>query len=229
MPDDLGRVRAAAHQATPYRWIPAGYLKAGVVVAVLWTLVLLVLLALTGEGVVRVAAVVGGLFTAIGAIFQQRRFPTVSRRLAVPVTAVVLLVDALSSVGWAGWTLYQANRPIDVTADVTLDHNIDVLPGGHATVDVDVSAVRNAIVLVFAASDHNGEIGSCVPNTKLSVTPDTGGNPGATQLVTPGDPLSVPLPSHARHVRLDVVVQNVRDDGNCGVDVAVSSAKLTNG
>jgi hypothetical protein len=59
-----------------------------------------------------------------------------------------------------------------VLSTVTLDHNIGVLPDGHAALDLTVTAQRGAILLVFRVVDHNGDIGSCVPSTSLLVTPE---------------------------------------------------------
>jgi hypothetical protein len=205
------------------------YVRVGAVVATLWTAVLVILLLLTGDGLLRVIGGLGTILTGLGAVVQQRQLPRLDRKVATLITVAVLAVDALGTVSWLGWRAYQENQPIDVTAQLSLDQNIDVRPGGHAVLDADIPGTRTQIVLIFDVVDHNGEIGSCLPNTLLYVTPDTAGNRGTTRTVTPGEPVTLLLASHARHLHLDILISNVRDDTNCSVDVSVSSAKLTNG
>src|SRR5262249_48458647 len=104
---------------------------------------------------------------------------------------------------------------VDVTAQVALHRNTNVRPGGHADLDVEIAAQRSRLVIMFQTRDSNEEIGSCVPNTKLRVTPDTAGNRGGTTIVTPGSEFALPLPSGASKLHLDIAVSNVRDDVNC--------------
>jgi hypothetical protein len=215
-----------------YDKIPGLYLKVGAVVAAVWTLVLLIVLTLRSEGIVRVVAVLGGLgglLTAVSAIVQPTKFPPISRQVAAPVTVSMLVLDLIGTGSWLSWSGYQANRAVDVTAQVHLARNTEVRPGGHAAFGVEIAASRKQIVIMFAVADHNDEIGSCVPNTRLSVTPDTAGNRGVPVTIIPGDQLNLRLPSRARLLHLDIAVQNIRDDNNCAVDIAVSSAQLTNG
>jgi hypothetical protein len=132
------------------------------------------------------------------------------------------------SVGWFGWSRYEAGQPVDVLSTVTLGQNIDVLPGGHATLNVAITASKDTILLVFQVVDHSPDIGSCVPNTSLSVTPDTMGNHGGTVPTISGVPTSVDLPAGTAKLHVDIAVTNTRSDQNCGVDLSVVSAKLQN-
>lgn len=209
------------------------HIKIAALIALVWAIGLLLYLSITSDGVVRAAAfigtIIGGLLGGLGAYYQNRPVPPISRAVVVAAVGALLVVDGLSTLGGLVWHVYQANRSIDVTARVTLDRNIDVLPGGHARLDVDIVASRAAIVIVFRVTDHNRAIGSCMPNTRLAVTPDTAGNRGSTTTAVPGEPVTLRLPSGARRLSLDITVVNVRNDVNCAVDVAVSSAKLTRG
>jgi hypothetical protein len=209
------------------------------VLVVAWAVTLLIILTLKSDGVVRVAsafaAIAGAigtvlqLLTGAGVIFQQRKFPSISRQMTARLTAIVLLINIVSTAGWLAWHLYQVNRAIDITAQVQLRNNIGVRPGAHADFDVNINVPRSHIVILFRADDHNIKIGTCLHNTRFLVRPYTAGNPGATTNVTPGEPLSLRLADNTRHLHLDVTVTNIRNDDNCAVDIAVSSAKLTNG
>ncbi|MGH3865095.1 MAG: hypothetical protein ACRDQ4_02970 [Pseudonocardiaceae bacterium] len=81
---------------------------------------------------------------------------------------------------------------------------------------------------MFQVVDHSPDIGSCVPNTSLSVTPDTMGNHGGTVPASSGVPTSVDLPAGATKLHVDIAVMNTRSDLNCGVDLSVVSAKIQN-
>jgi hypothetical protein len=233
MPDDEDGERAISL----YDRIVGGIAVSALAVA--WAVTLLIILSLKSEGVVRVASTFAAIAGAIGAvvqlltgagvIFQQRKFPSISRQMAVRLTAILLLIDIASTGAWLTWHAYQVNRAIDITAQVRLRNNIGVHPGEHADFDVDINAQRDHIAIVFMADDHNINIGTCLPNTKLSVRPYTAGNPGATITATPGEPFSLPLAENTSYLHLDVTVKNVRNDNNCAVDIAVLDAKLTNG
>ncbi|HSV65662.1 MAG TPA: hypothetical protein VLJ59_07125 [Mycobacteriales bacterium] len=211
-----------------------GWPKVRALVALFWTAGLLIFLGAVSEGAVSLAAYLGGLaapVAAIGSYFQPRRFPKLSRQAGISAVAAVLLLDLVGTVIWAALSWYDANRAIDVTARITLVGSVDVLPDEqeHARFDVDITDPRSQIVIMFKVDDHKAEIGSCVPNTELHVTPDYAGNRGATETVTPGGSLTLNMFSHTRHLRLKIAVKNIRGDSNCAVDIAVSSAKLTNG
>jgi hypothetical protein len=207
----------------------APYLRVGAAVAAVWTGALLLVLATRTDGVARALSFVGAGAAAFGGIFQQVPFPSIKRHLTARIVVAVLSMDLLWSAGWTAWRWYEANRAIDVTAHLALGNNTDVKPHGQAALDIDVRASRKAIAIVFEVADHNGGIGSCVPNTTLSVTPLTAGNRGRTVPAAPGVPVTFGLSPGTRHLHLDIAVHNVRDDINCGVNVYVSSAKLTNG
>jgi hypothetical protein len=200
-------------------------------VALIWTIVLLGFFAAKTSVASTVAAtlvtVITGVTLVIG-VFQPPKFPTIDPKVTRGVVAAILIADFLASLGWAGWSYYRANRAIDVLSDVTLGQNIDVLPDSHATLDLVVTAQRDTMVLVFQATDHRGDIGSCVPNTSLWVTSDTAGNRGETVFASSGVPTSVDLPAGTKKLHLDVAVKNTRGDQNCGVDLRVVSAKLQN-
>ncbi|MBW0008868.1 MAG: hypothetical protein JO063_01905 [Pseudonocardiales bacterium] len=203
----------------------------GYAVALIWAIVLLVVVAVKTSVASPVVATLGGAVTAVTAVigvFQLPKLPTIDRKVIKGVVAVILMVDFGVSVGWAGWSYYGANRPVDVLSTVILGQNIDVLPGGHAMLDVAVSAQRNTFELVFQVADHNGEIGVCVPNTSLSVTPDTAGNHGGTVPAGSGTVTSVPVPAGTAKLHVDIAVTNTRGDQNCAVDLSVVSAKLQN-
>jgi hypothetical protein len=204
-------------------------LRAVEVTAVLWFIALLIAAGIASEGAASGLSFLGVLVTAVAAYFQQRSVPRLGPRTRRRAAAAVLLLDAVVTCGWAGWRSYEANRPVDVTAQVALSANRNVRPGGHAVLAVDIAAQRSVIVIVFDIADSNRLIGTCRPNTRLSVTPDTGGNRGGTSSAVPGEPIILPLLDSTRHLRLDIEVVNVRDDANCAVDISVPSARLTNG
>src|SRR2546430_9918513 len=171
-------------EETPRTHRPPGSavpIKVGGAVSAGWAIALLIILAVTGDGLVRVVGVLGGIAAAIGAIFQQISFPRVSRRVAVRGMVALLAIDVVATAGWLSGTVYERNRPIDVTAQVSLDRNMAALPGAIAYFDVDVTAARSRIVIVFQTADHNTDSGSCTPNTELEVTPRMSGNPGPTR------------------------------------------------
>lgn len=201
-------------------------------IALIWTIVLLVVIIVAKTSVVStVAAVlasVAGIATGFIGVFQPPKFPRIDPKVTRGVVAAVLVTDFVVSGGWAGWSYYRAHRTIDVLSAVTLSQAVDVLPDGHAALDLAVTAQRDTIVLVFRVTDHNGDIGSCVPNTSLSVTPDTAGNRGETVSTSSGASISVDLPAGATKLHLDIAVTNTRGDQNCAVDLRVGSAKLQN-
>jgi hypothetical protein len=166
--------------------------------------------------------------TSLIGVFQPPKFPTINSKVTRGVVAAILIADFLVSGGWSIWSYYRANRTIDVLSTVTLGQNINVLPGGHATLDAAVTAQRDTISLVFRVVDHNGNIGSCVPNTSLSVTPDTAGNRGGAVSASSGAPTLVDLPAGITKLHVDIAVTNTRGDQNCGVDLSVVSATLQN-
>jgi hypothetical protein len=198
-------------------------------VALIWTIVLLGFVAAKTSVASIVAATlvsaVTGITLIIG-VFQPPKFPTIDPKVTRGVVAAILVADFVVSGGWAGWSYYQANRTIDVLT--TLGQNTDVLPGGHAALDLTVTAQRDTIVLVFRVADHNGAIGSCVPNTSLLVRPETAGNRGGTVSMSSGVPTLVDLPAGVTKLHLDIAVTNTRGDQNCAVDLWIDSAKLQN-
>ncbi len=175
---------------------------------------------------------VAAVATIIIGFFKHPKRPTIDPKVTRRVATFFLIVDVLVSAGWFSWSRYQASdeasRLADVLSTVTLGQNIDVLPGHHATLDVAIAARKDTILLVFQVVDHNADIGSCVPNTVLSVTPDTPGGRGGTVTTSSGVPTSVDLPAGATKLHVDIAVANTRDDQNCGVDLSVVSAKLQN-
>ncbi|MGH3818785.1 MAG: hypothetical protein ACRDRE_13700 [Pseudonocardiaceae bacterium] len=197
----------------------------------IWTIVLLGFVAARTSVASTVAAtlvsVVTGVTLVIG-VFQPPKLPAIDPKVTRGVVAAILMVDFVVSGGWAGWSFYQANRTLDVLSTVTLDHNIGVLPDGHAALDLTVTAQRDAILLVFRVVDHNGDIGSCVPSTSLLVTPDTAGNRGRAVSTSSGIPIVVDLPTGVTKLHVDIAVMNTRGDQNCAVDLGVDSAKLQN-
>lgn len=199
--------------------------------ALIWTFVLLCFIVAKTSVAQAVVAAVTGVAAAVAAIigiFQPPPFPTIDPKITRGVVAAALIADFALSGGWAGWSYYTANRTIDVLSTVTLNQNKGVLPGGHATVDVAVTAQRDTIVLVFRVVDLNEEIGRCVPNTSLLVTPDTAGNRSGTVAASSGVSTLVDLPAGATKLHLDIAVTNTRSDQNCAVDLSVESAKLRN-
>lgn len=191
------------------------------------TVLLLVWLAIASEGVTRGVMVVGAIVAGLGAYYQQRQPPNLSKHVKIWVALTVLLIQLVSLFGWLAGQVYAARRSVDVTSSVKLANNTNMSPGvHHAVLDVAITAARSAIVIVFNVEDSNREIGSCRPNTRLIVTPDTAGNRGRTQSAAVGEPLTIDLLADARQLRLDIEVQNVRNDRNCAVDVSVTSAVL---
>jgi hypothetical protein len=138
------------------------------------------------------------------------------------------VLDFVVSGGWVGWSYYQENRTIDVLSTVTLGQNNPVLPEGHATLDLPITAQRDTLVLMLQVVDHSADIGNCLPNTSLLVTPDTAGNRGETVSTSSEVPTAVDLPTGITKLHLDITVINTRGDQNCGVDLSVLSAKLQN-
>lgn len=164
-----------------------------------------------------------------GKVFKIPKFSTIDPKITQRVVVVILAIDFGISVGWGGWSYYQATRAINVLSQISLSNSTNVLPGGHTTLDVDVTAERTRIELVLRATDTNSGAGSCVPNTILSLTPGMAGNRGEEVTANPGIPVRLNLPEGTRHLHLDIAVTNTRDDHNCAVDLSVTSAKLQNG
>lgn len=197
--------------------------------ASIWTVVLLgFIVAKTNVASVITATLVSVItaVTALVGIFQPPKFPTIDPKITRAVVRAVLIVDLGVSVGWGGWSYYQAHQPIDVRSIVTLSNNVDVMPGGHATLDVAIIKGRRAIRLVFQVADHNASIGNCVASTSLSVTPETNGNRGDTFEAGSRVPISVDLPPGIAKLHADIEVTNTRGDQNCNVDLSVVSATL---
>ncbi len=200
-------------------------------IALVWMAVLLGFVVAKTSVAPTIAATLVGVVsacTAVIGVFQPPKFPAIGPKLTRGVVAAILMVDFSVSAGWAGWSFYQANRTIDVLSTIMLDQNVGMLPDGHATLDLPLTAERDTIVLVFRVVDHNGNIGSCVPSTSLSVTPDTAGNRGGTVSTSSGAPTPVDLPAGVTKLHLDIAVMNTRGDQNCAVDLWVDSAKLQN-
>jgi hypothetical protein len=191
------------------------------------TVLLLVWLAIASEGITRGVMVVGAIVAGLGAYYQQRQPPNLSKDVKIWIALTVLLVQLLSLLGWMAGRLYDARRSVDVTSSVKLANNTNMMPGvHHAALEVDITAARSAVVIVFNVEDSHRELGSCRPNTMLIVTPDTAGNRGHTRSAAVGQPLTIDLLADAQHLRLDIEVQNLRNDRNCAVDVSVTSAVL---
>jgi hypothetical protein len=198
-------------------------------IALVWTGVLLGFTVATTNVASVITAMLVSIITAITAligIFQPPKFPTIDPKITRGVVTVVLIADFGVSAGWAGWSYYQAHQPIDVRSMVTLAHNVDVMPGGHVTLDAAITNQRRTISLVFQVVDHNESIGNCVPSTSLSVTPDMGGNRGDTFQASSRVPILVDLPAGITKLHLDIAVSNTRSDSNCSVDLSVMSAIL---
>ncbi len=201
-------------------------------VGLIWTIVLFGFIAAKTDVARAVAAFFAslvGVVAGIVGVFEPPGFPTIDPKVTRGVVVVILAVDFGLSVGWGGWSYYQANRAVDVFSQITLKNSGGVLPGGRAALDVDVSVERSRIELVFQAIDTNIGAGSCVPNTKFVVTPDVGGSHGVTVVANPGTPVWLDLPDGTRHLHLDIAVRNTRDDQNCAVDLSVTRATLQNG
>jgi hypothetical protein len=200
-------------------------------VALVWTTVLLGFIAAKTSVTSTVAATLVSVITCVTliiGIFQPPKFPTIHPNITRGVVATVLVLDFVVSGGWVGWSYYQENRTIDVLSTVTLGQNNPVLPDGHAALDLPIIAQRDTLVLMFQVVDHSADIGNCLPNTSLLVTPDTAGNRGETVSTSSGVPTAVNLPTGITKLHLDITVINTRGDQNCGVDLSVLSAKLQN-
>ncbi|QXJ21865.1 hypothetical protein AGRA3207_002768 [Actinomadura graeca] len=208
------------------------------VIALGWAIILFVLAALRTSGPSQFAASLGiaaGVLSAIAtlwaAIYEPRRFsgfPELSARFKSGLVVGLLAADAAVSSGWAGWSLYRANRNIDVLADVRLGGGEKIRPGGHATLDLETITVRRRhLVLTFDIADSNAAIGTCVPSTALSVTAETEGNRRPAVRVLPGAPAEIALASGLRKVHLEITVANERDK-NCLIDLRVTRAVLAN-
>ncbi len=200
-------------------------------VTLIWTVVLLIFIAAKTSVAPTVAATLAAITAAVApiiGIFQPPKFPTIDRKVTRGVVYAILFVDVVTSGAWAAWSSYHANRTIDVLSTVTLGLNSDVLPDGHATLDLAVTEQRDTIVLVFQIVDYNDALGTCAPNTSLLVTPETAGNRGATVSASSGVPTSMDLPAGTTKLHLDIAVTNTHGDQNCGVNLSVVSAKLQN-
>jgi len=198
-------------------------------VGLIWTIVLLGFVAVETSVASTVGATLVGAVTvgtSIIGVFQPPKLPTIDPKVTRRIVTIILIVDFVVSAGWFGCSRYEASQPVDVLSTVALGQNIDVLPGGHATLDVAITARKDTIRLVFQVVDHSPDIGSCVPNTSLSVTPDTAGNHGGTVPASSGVPITVDLPVGTTKLHVDIAVTNTRSDQNCGVDLSVASAKL---
>lgn len=202
------------------------------VAALIWTLVLLCFIIAANASAVSIVAgailAIVGIFAAIIGIFQPPPFPKINLKITKGVVVTVLVTDFVVSAGWAGWSYYRANREIDVRSTVALSQNIGVRPNHHATLDATITEPRDTIVLEFEVDDNNPHIGSCHPNTVLSMTPNTAGNRGETVSTISGVPTSVDLLAGSSKLHLDIIVTNTRGDDNCSVDLRVVSAKLRN-
>jgi len=217
-------------------------------VGLVWTIVLIGVFAVKTNAASTITATltgVVGLIAAVLGIFQvqlPRNLPRIGPKTTRVVVALILAADALVSFGWAGWSHYQATRDVDVLAGITLGNRIDVLPGASATLEGPLTANRKGIALVIQVADHNSEQGDCTPYTRLTLISTTGGNPGSPVQATPSEPSEpsepsdqggdvstlVALPPGETRFHIDVRVDNIRDDINCGVDLSVASATLQN-
>ncbi|MEO7196568.1 MAG: hypothetical protein ABIZ05_17420 [Pseudonocardiaceae bacterium] len=207
------------------------FLLYGCLVGLIWTIVLLVIIAVKTSVASTVVATLGGAVAAITAIigvFQPPKLPTIGPKATRGIVAFILIVDFVGTVVWGGWSLYVASQPTNVLSVVTLGQNTNVLPGGHATLDVAITAQKNTLELRFQVADHNGEIGSCVPSTLFSVETEMAGNHGGAVPASPGALTLVYVPAGTTKLHLDIAVMNTRDDRNCGVDLSVVSAMLQN-
>lgn len=167
--------------------------------------------------------------TGIVGVFQPPRFPRIGPGVTRGVVIAILAVDSVGSAGWGAWSYYQANRVVDVLSRIHLANSTGVLPDGQAALDVDIAVRRTEIDLVLQAADTNSGAGSCVPNTRFSLTPRSAGNRGQAITAAPGAPVHLDLPDGTEHLHLDITVMNTRDDRNCAVDLFVTSATLRNG
>jgi hypothetical protein len=189
-------------------------------------LVELTVIAFNDDGVVRAMSIVGTIVGAIAVVFKIRS-PKLPGRLALVCLAAVLTSEMIGPAAWLGWSYHQRSRQIDAMAMLNLTGNLDIKPGEHASLDVDVDERRDNLVLVLRIEDHNPKIGACAPSTRLLVTPRGSGNYGRSTTVRSDEALQLALADHSAHLHLDVESLNERDR-NCTVDVTVTSAKLVN-
>jgi hypothetical protein len=225
----MSPVQPSADHARSKPFTPAFFCACSV--ALIWTIVLLGFIAAKTSVAPTVAATLVSAITCVTLIigvFQPPKFPKIDPKITRGVVATILALDFIVSGGWAGWSYYQQNRTIDVLSTVTLGQNSPVLPDGHATLDLPITAQRDSLILVFQIVDHSGDIGNCLPNTSLLVTPDTAGNRGETVSASSEVPAVVDLPAGITKLHLDIAVINTRGDQNCGVDLSVVRAKLQN-
>jgi hypothetical protein len=190
-------------------------------------------IAKTGGVVTTVVSVMTGfttIATFILGVLQIRvpRLPPIGPRATRGVVASILAIEFLVTVGLGGWSWHLATRDVDVLAKVALTGSRDVRPGGSIGLDVPVTAHRDGIELVFGIVDHNAETGNCAPFTELLVVPSSAGNSGRQVRAVPDRPVWVGFARGATKLHLDVTVTNIKGDRNCGVDLSVTSAKLTN-
>lgn len=201
--------------------------------ALVCTIILFVVIAARSGVAGAIAAALASLAAlaaALASFFQAPKLnvSAFSPNLLRSLVASVLVADLLAGAGWLAWSVYRDNRSVDVLGKVTLQHATGVLPGHESTLLVPITAARNDLVAVFRAADHNSSIGTCAPDTVLTVTTDLGANRSQPVPVTPGHPARISIPPGTTELRLSIAVWNTRHDRNCGVDISVLSAQLQN-
>ncbi|GLZ12748.1 hypothetical protein Acsp04_29830 [Actinomadura sp. NBRC 104425] len=206
----------------------------GMLIALAWTLVLLVLVAITKtSGLAQVATIVATVLGGVGALWQalyqpRRTPPTMSDRNWRWVLGGVLAMDAAVTVVWGALSYHSAHSDIDVLADIELGNNRKISPGEVAFLELDsVPARRRHLTVTFVVTDSRPALGLCAPRTKLKARLEHAGNRGDRIDVKNGRPTSIRLVPGLTKVHMEIEVFNERDK-NCEVDLNVSSAKLTN-
>jgi hypothetical protein len=212
----------------------SGLLFIAAVIAVLWTVILLTMIATKTTGLSQVAASLGGVVTVVAAGVGafQKKLPVpkirIERRVAIWLVVVVLLLDAAGTAGWAVWSYTQANADIDVTAQVKPQRQDNVLPGKNANFEIPVTAERDNMSVTFQVADHNPALGNCTPQTTLTLEPQTPGAPHEKLTTSTGTPETFALRASTKQVHLTVTVNNTRGDRNCAVDLFATNAALVN-
>ncbi|MEU6715304.1 hypothetical protein ABZ897_27900 [Nonomuraea sp. NPDC046802] len=219
--------------ASPTPASESGKLFVGGTIAVIWTAGLLVAVAINVAVVSTALSVVLSIvsiaipvLTILGVKVLKR--PVIDPNAVPALIRVVIATDLAVTMIWAGWAVHQASRDVDILSRINLTGQTNVLPGGTAALDVPLPAERDNAVLVFRVSDHFPDIGTCASFVVLTVTPRAGGNAAPPVTQAPGQPVRVAVPPGSTRLHLDITLENHRDDPNCGVDLAVDSAVLTN-
>ena len=198
--------------------------------SVIWTVVLLAVVAAKTDGLSRIVAGLGGLVAIVVSVlglFAPLRRPSIPRQSFKSLIILVVSADALATVGWPVWAYYQANTAKNVTAQAELKDNLGLRPGMSATFQSGIAASRKSMVVTVEAVDHNSNIGDCASETTLSVTSGSADRSIPAIQAVPGTPTKIRLIPGQREITLTLTVENSRDP-NCAVDLALSEVTLTN-